>query len=115
MEQVGADGIPWASCDNHGSRPWYLTESGSYVVVCRARYGIRDHEAGVRCRPFAEKTVKHALTITKNAAQASITAWGWGPHAFGQDETPEQRFSGVRNRFLEQMVCIDYTAAISDQ
>jgi hypothetical protein len=29
------------------------------------------------------------------------------PRACTRDVTPEQRFSGLRNRFSEQMACVD--------
>ena len=45
-----------------------------------------------------EARVEQAVTIRKNAAQASASAWGWGsPRVFPDDVTPELRFSGLRN------------------
>jgi hypothetical protein len=45
-----------------------------------------------------ENRVEHAVVITKNGAQASDRAWGWGsPSRVPRDDTPERRFSGMRN------------------
>jgi hypothetical protein len=55
-----------------------------------------------------ENRVEHALAITKNAAEASDTAWDGGPHALVLGTLRRSCvFPACGTRFSEQMLCID--------